>query len=923
MTQTIAILLVLLCAAGYLMLIARGRRSGRSSLPLLTLGLLVASASLLTLNVVQVQRPVGELRIYFSLSDFAVIGRISGCLETPTSDCPQVLRQRADRVVAVVSQSAVGSFQRSVPAGLFDVIRGLEKPDLPGGLTLEDGLAEINAETEGGISSEGAYVFVTPRVRSAAAARAAYQRLLRQEATLEKQIVLVGEEALGIGKNRIVPVIELEAPAVVSSDSNEYEVRLTVTNLTNASVDIEGLQVVNTPAGASVHRLKIKQNSISPFGTAEDVDPLVVPTDRHVIASGRFATAGMNSVTSLNIVARNQYGETLTQQVALTRVEEPVLGFLRMGTATSNDFRRFADSSGIDAEDVTLDLSSLETVEGREGRLQAMASALAEWGMIVVAEPLTAVQGELLLEVLSHTPAGITPPSLLFAGGGDSSTLYKNFTDERMAGWQRFLGPMGIVDISGTRKIYVAVDQSGSLSGHQSDVAAAIETLFHPLNGFGGRNANLLVAFCGAPERQEHACSKDDLVSQVNQGLGGSSWEGADHLVSLDTFGQNEAKKFFSPPSDFRDVTDFVLFWDGDDISGRFGGPAALMPTVALQALGRLEKQGVRVHVATFDSAVADPNVKKLEELSKFSGENSTETFRNTVVKNVIARGLTVTAGDTDGLPDLVKRRVERVAENNVQVINSLFPPNALPGLMNQGTRILFKVLHPSLYEAPLLAISDALQFNVAGRPVTLKVGYLGIDLASEFAAIKIDGEQERRQAVSDVVYASVDAMGARLKNPTVSWKIVDGRRLSAQRNDFMPFQLKDGLEAKIRKLSSDGTPASDAVQHAIWDEVSLERMSIDLKGTQLDPGELYVMELSFCHAEATSAADAECLRADLKAPILGSFPSLMESSDWDPRGTQRNVRPDQRNDFPITEPIAQLAFAIMALAVATGVFLL
>lgn len=923
MIQIVALLISLLVVGGYALLIARGRRGRTDYYPLAALGTIAATASLLTLGVVGSPLPTGEVRIYFSVADTSIIAKVVQCLgSSPTTDCPKELTQPAERLVAVVSQSAVSTVRNLVPPGTFDLIRKLEVPESVGGLTVDDGLAEIAAQPAGS-AVQRSYLFVTPRVRSATSAKATYRELLHENAGLDSHISFLGARSLGIAPATIVPDIRLDAPAVVSKDGEDYEVKLTISNNTISDVNIEGFQVIGASNTANVFKVNMQAQPLTTDVVTSQVSPRTVPTGETVRISGRFKTAMEGSVTALHIVASNQFGETLAQQTALTKVEKPILGFLRTDTGTSNDFRRFATESGIEAREITLDFESLSNPDGREAVLQEMATELSKWGLIVIAEPLSAARAEHLLEILSHTPAGMTPPSLLFVGAGDSSTLFSDFSDPKMAGWNRFLGPMGIADLSGTRKVYVAVDQSGSLYDFKTDVLAAVSVLYDSDVGFGARNANLLQAFCRFSKTADHSCERSELEEQVKQTDPRSSdWEGSDHLVAMNAFAQGKATDLFAEPGNFRDVTDFVMFWDGSDISGTRGGARARLSGAAANLLPGLSQQGVKLHVATFSLPTTDERIKGFEELSQFSGPESGNAFRDHVVKSVIAHGLVVIPQNTDLLPELARRRLEGLASRNVQVINSLFSPNSLASIQATGTQVPITVHHPSGFNAPLLAIRDALSLpDIAGRPNTLKVGYLGLDLASEFAASKVDTEPQRRIGVTELVYAAVDAMGTKLRASDVSWKVIDGR-LTALRSDFMPFQIQTGLEASIRMFTKEGLPSSAALQHAFWDEIGLERMSIDLANAQLDAGEIYLALISFCHSERT-AEPGTCNDVSLQIPVIGWYPYFLSSTDLNDFRIQEADAGNSSDDLTISQQLAQVAYAAMAIAVAIGVFLL
>lgn len=930
----LALMVTLLCVAGNVVLLVRSRRRGRlAATPLVVLSLLAVSTLLLALNVSEALHPSRELRLYFSLADINVIEKVSSCIEGKSAtNCPEELLKPSENVVAVVSQAAVGDVALLARPGGIETVRQLlaeeSSVEQSSGLTVEDAISEIGQETAGG---DNIYLILTPRTRSVSAARIAYRQLLQERPELRERIIFVSEEALGIPRDMLIPDLRLDAPTVISANGGDYKVQFSGENRTSGAIELAGLQVISGINAATVNTLKIRKDTLEIESDPKPGQTLSIAPRDSIDIDGTFATGPMGSVTTHSIVVTNRFGETLVHLKAVTRVEKPVLGLLRTtkdeGAESRNDFKRFAQASSVDVTDVFLDFAGMADPAKLDGLIQSSAENLALWGMLVVAEPLTAEQGQILLEVLKRTPQNASPPSLLFVGGGDSGTLFQNFADPRMTGWQTFLDPLGIRDISGARKILVAVDQSGSLRTSSSDVKLAIQVLFDPKFGFGARDANLLLPFCGAPVNGQRVCKPKDLEGQLETVFDINNWEGSEQLTTLNAFAKDRATNLFAIPGNFRDVSDFVLFWDGDDIAGTNGGDDRYISDAAAAVLPELAAQGINIHIATFQSKIVDERVAVFEELSRFSGADSGTKFRDSVVKTVIGRGLTVEIGNIDKVNDIAKLRLLAINGSKVQVINSLFGPNTFSEVDGAGAAVPLLVRHPSGFPVPLMALKDAVGFDPSGSgtPFNLKIGYLGIDLASEFAAIGIADDQDRRNAVSNVVYAAVDAMGAQLRAPSVSWRI-DGSRVAATRDDFLPFDITNGLQADIRGFEADGTLSrGKGLQHVGWDELGLDRMSIDLSSTKLDPGGIYGVQLSFCHLQDAAAKAADgCSKVELEIPVVGAFPTLISAAGVESFGSSpadKNKVSDRA--FAIPEGLAQLAYAALAAAIAMGVFLL
>ncbi|MCK1472845.1 hypothetical protein [Bradyrhizobium sp. CW10] len=930
-----AFVVALLSSAGYLALLVRtpGRRR-LVAMPLVVLVVAAISMLLLMLNIREGQRPSRELRLYFSLADINVIEKVSSCIEGKvTSYCPKELLRPAAKVVAVVSRAAVGDIASLAQRGGIDSVRPLRASESSvghsSGLTVEDAVSEIGQEAA---AADSIYLIVTPRTRSESAARNAYRQLLQKRPELKERIVFVSEAALGISRDMLIPDLRLEAPSVISARGGDYKVRILGQNRTSGAIEVAGLQIASSIRAVTVNTLRIRRDTIQIESTPRSSDSLSVAPRDVLNINGTFAAGPMGSVTTHSIVINNRFGETLLHLKAITRVEKPVLGLLRANKddvpESRNDFKRFAQASGVEAADVFLDFVSLADPAKQNQLAQSYAENLALWGMLVVSEPLTAPQGKILLDVLKRIPQAANPPSLLFVGGGDSQTLFQNFTDPRMMGWQTFLAPLGIRDISGTRKILVAVDQSGSLRAAHSDVEEAVKVLFDPELGFGARDANLLVCFCGAPIDGKRICKPAELKSQIGAIFDKNDWEGSEHLITLNAFAKQQATRLFSGSGKFTDVSDLILFWDGGDIAGLNGGDDdRYLSGAAASQLPELVAQNIKIHIATFKSKIVDNRVAGYEELSRFGGADSGARFRDSVVKSVIRRGLAVEVGNVDKVGDIARQRLLALKGRDVQVINSLFGANTLPQVEAAGAVVPLVVRHPSGFSAPLMALKDPVGFDpdASGMLLNLKVGYLGIDLASEFAAIAISGDQDRRNSVGNVVYAAVDAMGAQLRAPLVSWRI-DGNHVTAIRDDFLPFNLTDSLQADIRGFEADGTlAATKAVQHAGWDELGLDRMSIDLSSVILDPGAIYGVQLSFCHVPGSPVkATSGCSKVELEIPVVGSYPTLIASANVK---LFESSLVDQSKvtsgDRALPEWLAQMAYATMGIAVTIGVFLL
>lgn len=915
-------LVAVFLTASFTLIVQSKKRAWLKLLPVMVVAIASASVAALRLEVVPGSKPEGEVRIYFSISDPVIFDRVTRCISNPTSTCPPELTSAQNQVVAVVSRNALDAVRRSRWSASFTSVRPLRVPEQDGGLSLEDGLAEMLEETTEKQDTDAKYVFVTPRVRSMTDATSSFEQMVNLVPTLARNIVFLDIEALGLEYGSVIPALAIEAPSVVSADADEYELRITSSNRTHGTIAIDASQLISSVGAVDERKVQNSQGALSLASVGDEPGSFLVPIDRQFVTEGLIKTTA-NSVTLTHAVARNQFGESLAQASAITRVEKPILGFLRFDVSKPNDFQRFANASGIETESVTLEFASLGDAENRDRYLEDAALTLSDWGMLVVAEPMSAAHAELLIEIFERTPQGQSPPSLLFAGGGDSSFLASDFNSEQMAGWKKFLEPLGLGGISGTRKIYLAVDQSGSLAPYRKAVKEAVETLFDAETGFGARDANLLVAFCGQPRQDD---CKTELVNQVDTGdLRGTDWEGAHHLRHLNNYAQAEAGRYFSQVGALRTVSDIVLFWDGTDLwEARTRAAARRMPEPSVRALESLESSGVGVHVATFaNSLAADSGVKRLEKLSGFGSSASATDFRNTIVKAVIDRGLTVKQGDIGNLSEITSRQIASLDAKNIQVINSLFAPNSLQAVRNSGAIVPLLARHPSGFDAPLLAIRDSVPFSIGEQQINLRVGYLGLDLTSEFAAINMDGEIERRHAVSGVVFAAIDAMGARLKAPSLSWNFFGNEQIVVQRSDFLPFQLAEPLEAAVSELDRTGLVSGVASQRLVWDEVSLERVGVNLSGVRMTPGKKYLAELTFCYSESTASESAGCQRADLSTPVVGTFPTLVDLVSWSEIVPQFNEPENVNEALSISRSSAEIAFAALALSLIIGVLIL
>ena len=920
----LAAISALACSAGYALLI-RGSRDRLAALPLAVLGVLIVTSLALTSNIQESPRPSRELRLYFSLAERGVIDRVLSCRNTKAPpDCPVELARPAQQVVAVFSERAVADFANQ-PA--FDSVRPLSGVAVGAdyGLTVEAALDEIGREAPGG---DTVYVMLTPRARSVAAVQSTYQKLLQEWPDLRDRIVFLGEGDIGIPRDQLVPHVSLDAPQAIGANGGEYSIEVSGENRTIGAIELDGIQLIGEKGGVTVHPLRITKETVDlpPAGVA--VTSHSIAPDENFTIRGSFETAAMGSVTTHSIAVRNGYGETLRHLRAITRVEKPVIGVLRVGggAGSGNDFLRFARASGVEVEEVLVDFDGLEDPAEREALMDATADELSLWGMLVVAEPLTAMQAGDLLEVLKRTPQSRTVPSLLFVGAGTSETLYSDLTDPVIAGWQTFLGPLGISDLSGARKVLIAVDQSGSLRNHRRAVSNAVQILYDTKFGLGARNANLLIAFCGKPiAEDQRICTQDRLKDQVQRIFDQNNWEGSEHLVTLLEYARQRGN-LVEGIGEFTDVSDLILFWDGTDIGGLNGDRGdQYLSTKALRALPEILALNIKIHVATFESNLAEETLQGFEELSKFAQNETGERFRDQVVRSVIDHGLAVGVGTVDGLNDIARRRLLALQGGTTEVVNTLFGPNTLQAVRAAGAIVPLHVNHPSGFIAPLMALKDPVAFDTGTEtpPLNLRIGYLGVDLASEFAAIGIDADLARQTKVGDVVYSAVDAMGAQLRAPSVSW-LLDGDLVLAIRDNFLPFHVQKGIRAEIRGLESDGTPSATApLQYLGWNELGLDRMGVDLAGAALDPGSFYEAGIQFCHFPTAQAA-GECTSVTLSAPVVGAYPMPMSSSDIAALDApEPDKYPPPENRFAISESFAKMAFAAMSIAVAMGVILL
>jgi len=918
----LAVLLALACGSGFGFLLYSGRHRW-AILPPAVLGVLIITTLTLTLEIREGQRPNRELRLYFSLADANVIEKVLACRDANArSGCPIQLRHPADRVVAVFSRRAVTDMAAQMPT--IDRVRSLEGATMESeyGLTVEGALEEIAREPPGG---DTLYLLLTPRARSVSTARTAYRKLLQDRPDLRSRLVFLDEKQLDIPRDRLVPQIHLDAPPVIGANGGDYKVTITGENRTNGTIEIDGQQLIAIGGRIEVHSLQVGDETIelvaaSQTGTAHSIAP-----EKTFAIRGSFATAAMGSVTTHSIVVRNSYGETLTHLREITRVEKPVLGVLRPAGRPSggDDFLRFARSSSVDIEEVFVDFDGLADPSKRAGILDRTAQDLSLWGMLVVAEPLTTIQADNLREVLQRTPQSRIAPSLLFIGAGTSETLFNDLTNPTIAGWQAFLSPLGIGDLSGARRVLIAVDQSGSLRSFSPAVQRAVEVLYDRRYGLGARDANLLVAFCG---RSENICTKNALETEVRSSFDRNNWEGSTHLVKLRDYAVQQGRSIFNSDA-YTTVSDLVLFWDGRDIGGeRADRGDDRLSNAALRALNDIVARKIQLHIATFTAGLRPDEqlIKRYEVLSGFSREESGQRFRDAVVLSVLRRGLEVRVGTIENLNDIAQRRIRTLGVNGISVVNTLFGPNTLRPVEAAGAVVPLRVRHPSGFDVPLMALKDPVSFPTSDptHPLNLRIGYLGLDLASEFAAIEIDTERRRQANVGDVVYSAVDAMGAQLRASSVQWRF-DGDLVLAQRDNFLPFDVERGIRGGIRVLEPDGTSAETSRRHYLgWNELGLDRFGVDLSGADLMPGRLYELSLEFCHFPTAAAqAAGQCAQTNLNAAVVGAYPVLTNPTAIDAAGAKMQHPPEGL--FSISESVAKLTFAAMTVAIAIGAFLL
>jgi hypothetical protein len=956
----LSVLFAVVCGAGYAILLFRRRRKW-ALLPLVVLGVMAAASIALTHDIEEAESPPSELRLYFSVASSAVVERVQTCLDvaahaTDRDACPAVLREGGGRIIAVFSHRAVTDMaaimERRRLIGTVRSVSGAETQN-EHGLTVEAALDEIRSEQP---SEKTKYVILTPRTASVAAARASIDGLLRDRPDLrDGRIVFVHETALfGRGvrgsrmRHRIVPEITLEAPPVISADGGEYTVTISGKNETSGMVELQGLQLESSDGRFQVRSLRLSSDAIEVAptggeGTNRRMLPGVPGRLSSFTIAGSFETAARNSVTTHSLVVRNTYGETLLHLSTITRVEKPTLGVLRAGGDGANDFLRFARASGIDVEEVLVDFTALAHPTEREARLTSVAANLAGWGTLVAAEPLTLQQGSDLIELLKRTGSA-TPPSLLFIGAG-SGTLFRDLTDASIAGWRKFLDPLGIRDLSGARKVLIAVDQSGSLQSYSNGVREAVRILYDAEYGLGARDANLLVAFCG---RSEDVCTRATLESEVppqdapnrpSWAFRQDNWEGSTHLVRLRDYARQRGRSIFG--SDQRtDVTHLVLFWDGQDIGGSRGdrGDAGLS-SHAQAAYRDLRGLGVTPLIATFRTRMLPGELTAPHEvLPLFSNATSPELFRREFVGRIISQGLEVRVGSVDRLPALAQRRIRALGggdttSGHFRVVNSLFGPNTRGDVERAGAMVPLLVEHPSRFFAPLFVLKESAQLQTADpeRFLNLRIGYLGLDVASEFAAMGVDTDRRRQAMVSGIVYSAVDAMGGQLRGPAVQWHR-EGDLVVATRTNWLPFNVERAVNVTIRPLERDGTPRSISRERPSlhWNELGLDRMGVDLSAANLESGELYELNLGFCHLATQSARVGECTNAQLIAPTVGAYPVLTSpdafAKDRDPSspgGPATGKSQHDRGGNAIPQGLAKLSYMILTITVAIGVLLL
>jgi len=689
------------------------------------------------------------------------------------------VRFKDEVVTIIVSKRAYKDVAKAFEENPKAKVETLSDEDSDNGLTLAIALRDLTTRLEQLQKSGGNVYFVAPRSNNLKSDKSTRDQLVAKHNWLN--------DRLKVEPSSKLPSLKLEAPTVVSADMAKYPLEGNVIN--NDYIDLElDLWFVDSDLNRKPVQVKdgqlIVKNNESP--TTKIVDA------KSLSFSGKLPVPGEGRTTIMYASLKSQYGEPVSAAQAYTRTEVPEIGVLIPKGKSPKDshFYNFLQKLGLEVRAIELDLSEKSFWERwnwntisfdpdtQLDELVSIMSDFADWQLLVLDITLSKAEGDRLAIAIAEVAKKGSVPHLFLVG----TDGWKN----PPKGWHRFLENFEFKteqnryvaftsDLSGSMGTVVEKFQNRRKIDIARDIAKRLEY------GLKRRDSNLIYPLC----RGGKECKVEEFTQEEPAG---GDWEGGDHL-----------KRFAELVRQGKPISDIIMFWDNVDILGvDKANSDDLLSTEQVKAAKYLVSQNVRLHVISIGGALNSANADFIKKAVKvdFNSYQSYDALLTAIERDIFQKALprlTVQVNH-EGLENLEQAKsqaLQTVASNpQLLLLNTLAKFKPENEYKNQSSVLMWVKHYHTNKVSPILMKGS----YGDGYPVA----YLSLDLVGELAK-SVDNMTPRRNAIADLIIASLNAITERSKNSPVFWYVDPTGKLTVMKRNRTPFNLvKDSISINV-----------------------------------------------------------------------------------------------------------------------------
>ncbi|MEL6498373.1 MAG: hypothetical protein AAFZ67_08510 [Planctomycetota bacterium] len=573
------------------------------------------------------------------------------------------------------------------------------------------------------------------------------------------------------------PTLTLEAPLEVPQDATDFDAEVASVMPAGFNAELVGSYMRGMDESDASGIAEDGSGNLT-VG-AERATTLVQPSYRKTVTLDAPAHGAVNIIQA---GIYTEFGECVASAQVHVQRQTPRIGVIQATSGYDGKLMEVLKGTSLQYQAVRLDLSGAASPE-------ANARVLEPWGALLLDQTLTKDEGKRLADAVaaSQKRYGAAPRIVMVGMAGG---------DRAPEGWAPFMRSMPLTPASRQRVVVVACDFSGSMGEKRSNlktptgkllsrIEVARDLIRELAEGLVQRNSNdLLLVLDQNGNAIEFGTPKELASTFMSIGTRYDNWEGGNHIVRIDEL----LKKY--------PISDALLIWDSEDVRGMSNGDRGDFTDAQRAAAESILSKSVNLYVVSIDGDLTGGNIPggvknapRVNFTSAADVEAIKKQVRSRIFREMLPR-LRVEV-EEEGLARASSTEnaalLRAAASNpNARLINSIGKFVAL-GKDGERSQVLLYARHFRPGDARRSPLFVQGEMSAGGQ--RMPTYWLAVDLVAEHAYID-DTASATRNALLDLLVASIGVTTTRFEDPPVYWRVDGSGLIRAFSRNRTPFNI-------------------------------------------------------------------------------------------------------------------------------------